>query len=357
VARDVSQVERSDRRLWLDQRCPSCRAEAGSRCRAPARRKPPATLSFHAARGWRQRPCPACKAKAGEPCFTPRGRHVAAPHTARLAPARGELHASDDAWRALERAGAEIALVRFCGGGGRHGTLESVSIHAGGRELTHWSTAPGSELAGALTAPAWARYGSFRGQPPITATLQWNLADRSLLLAGTRGREPFEETLKAAELTNSPPAARHVAPHERASTADTTDESSRAAGRRWPADTHHRPGVLPLRPADPAKRTTRSPLLQQALPPGRLPRQAPRTPPRTRTSRALRLVRELNAHRTAGRSALLQQAMPTGRLARQARAQAPTRPLSDAARVPTASAPRGSPRRPTAPPPCASQHR
>jgi endogenous inhibitor of DNA gyrase (YacG/DUF329 family) len=49
------------------------------------------------------------------------------------------------------------------------------------------------ELAGALAAPVWGRYVSFRGQPPIAATLRWSVAERSLMLAGTRGTERFEE--------------------------------------------------------------------------------------------------------------------------------------------------------------------
>jgi hypothetical protein len=100
-------------------------------------------------------------------------------------------------WRTLERIGASGALVRFSGGGGRQGTLESVSVKAGDRELASRWGAGESELAGALAAPVWGRYGSFRGQPRIAATLAWNAADRSLLLAGTRGSERFEETLTA----------------------------------------------------------------------------------------------------------------------------------------------------------------
>jgi len=149
-------------------------------------------------RGWRQRPCPTCKARPGEPCFTPRGRAAARPHTARLHPARRELHALEDIWGALEQSGAEIARVRFSGGGGRQGTPDSVSIYAGDRELARWWGADETELAAALAAPVWGRYGSFRGQPRIAATLTWNVADRSLRLAGKRGTDRFQETLQAA---------------------------------------------------------------------------------------------------------------------------------------------------------------
>jgi len=182
--------------------------------------------ALHTARGWRLRPCPACKAKPGEPCFTPRGRSAARPHTARLHLASGELHALDDVWRALERSGAQLALVRFTGGGGRHGTLESVRIEAAGRELACRSSASESELAGALAAAVWSRYGTFKGQPAIAATLRWHGADRSLLLAGTRGTERFEEVLQAAIAT-----AASVARSVRDTSRDTSSARRPAASR------------------------------------------------------------------------------------------------------------------------------
>ena len=107
-------------------------------------------------------------------------------------------------WRALERAGAEIALVRFSGGGGRQGKPDSVSIRTGNRELARWWGADESELAATLAAPVWGRYASFRGQPRIAATLTWSVADRSLRLAGRRGTERFQENLQATG-TPTPP--------------------------------------------------------------------------------------------------------------------------------------------------------
>ena len=218
MSRDTSQTERSDRRSWLEDGCPSCGAGPGARCKSlvGARRKP--LLRLHAARGWRQRRCPVCKAAPGERCATPRGRPAAAPHTARLHCARGELHAAEDVWRALGRVGAELALVRFTGGGGRPGMLEGLSIQPQGSAPAGLVDAGQSELAGALAAPAWARYGSFRGQPRIAATLQWSVAERSLTLAGTRGTERFEEILLAATAT----AAQTIR--------DTSRDTSPAAG-------------------------------------------------------------------------------------------------------------------------------
>jgi hypothetical protein len=233
VSRDTSPRDRPDRRLWLSERCPSCGAAAGARChsRSLTRRKPPATLTLHAARGWRQRPCATCKALPGEPCFTPRGRTATRPHSARLHPARRELHALQDIWGALEHSGAEIAQVRFSGGGGRQGRPDSVSIHAGDRELTRWSGADKTELAAALAAPVWGRYGSFRGQPPIAATLTWNVADRSLRLAGRRGTDHFQEILQAAA---TPPLC--DTSRDTSLAADDGHRPARTGGGRPPAE-------------------------------------------------------------------------------------------------------------------------
>ena len=224
MSRDTSQTVRSDRRLWLEDGCPSCGARAGVRCKSRVGSKPP--LRLHGARGWRQRRCLVCKAAPGEWCATPRGQPTAAPHTARLQCARGELHATEDVWRALGRAGAQLALVRFTGGGGRPGTLEGVSLQAQGSAPARLVDAVQSELGGALAAPVWGRYGSFRSQPLIAATLRWSVAERSLLLAGTRGTERFQETLQHA-----------LAPTATHTVRDTSrDTSSRAISPEAPVD-------------------------------------------------------------------------------------------------------------------------
>lgn len=232
MSRDTSQTEGSDRRLWLTERCPSCGAQAGARCqhRGP-RRKPTPTPTMHAARGWRQRPCPTCKASPGEPCFTPRGRLAARPHTARLHLARGEMHAPEDVWRALERLGASAAVVRFSGGGGRQGILESTSIQTSGSELARWSDE--NELASVLAGPVWGRYGTFRGQPRIAATLTWKVAGRSLTLAGRRGTERFRETLQAPSMIGARDASRDASPdgRDRARTPQLTVSEPPVAAR------------------------------------------------------------------------------------------------------------------------------
>jgi hypothetical protein len=305
VSRDVSHTEVSDRRLWLAEHCPACGAQPGVRCRerSSARRTPPARLALHAARDFRLRPCPACKARPGEPCFTPRGRPAARPHTARLHLARGELHALDDVWRALERSGAQLALVRFTGGGGRQGTLDSVSTHAAGRELARWWGAGESALAGALAAPAWGRYGTFRGQLPIAATLQWHVADRSLLLAGTRGSERFEETLEATRATaaSAAPSVRDTSPQGRppplGSAANVASRSRlvlarrRATAQSAAGRPPRAPGCASAQAALPSRRRSAALSAMARCPPGCGPRRATAQsaagrPPRVPGSRA-----------------------------------------------------------------------
>ena len=190
VSRDVSPG--GDRGLWLLECCPACGASPGARCR-PARgasRQP----ILHVARGWRQRRCPVCPAGPGEACVSPSGRTASGPHAARRGPARGELSVIEEVWRALERVSATVARVRFAGGGGTRASVETVVAAAGGGELARWRAGE-SELGDALAAPVWARYGAFRGQPPITGTLCWSVAERSITLAGRRGSERFAEIL------------------------------------------------------------------------------------------------------------------------------------------------------------------
>ena len=103
----------SDRRLWLEELCPTCGARGGLRCQTSRYSGKPSGV-LHAARGWRQRSCPTCKAQAGELCKTPTGRRASQPHTARLHPGRRELFAEQGVWEELERWEAAAALVRWC---------------------------------------------------------------------------------------------------------------------------------------------------------------------------------------------------------------------------------------------------
>ena len=154
----------SDRRLWLEEPCPSCPARPGLRCQTSRYGAKPSRV-LHGARGWRHRWCPSCTAQSGELCRTPSGRQAGAPHPARLSYGRGELFADADVWQELERWGATVALVRFSGGGGRPGSITAVTLEdADKRELARWGHGEG-ELPKTLAAPIWGRYGLFAATP------------------------------------------------------------------------------------------------------------------------------------------------------------------------------------------------
>lgn len=192
----------ADRRLWLEEICPTCRASPGARCRedrgwGKTRRL---TAELHFARGWRQRRCPTCRAEPGEECFTPRGRRAARPHSARLHRGAGEL-VRTEAWEELERRGANIAIVPFSGkqrtgasfGPVRLEHLENRRL----REIETWSEQrSGDPLIEALKAPVVGRFAGFLGQAPVRATLSWSLPDRRVRVTGRRGDEPFEELIR-----------------------------------------------------------------------------------------------------------------------------------------------------------------
>ncbi len=186
----------SDRRVWLEESCPSCGARAGLRCQTGRYGAKPSRV-LHGARGWRHRLCPSCKARPGELCRTPTGRQASQPHTARLSYGRRELSADEDVWRELERWGASVALVRFSGGGGHPGSVAAVSLEdADKKELARWGNGEG-ELAEALAAPIWGRYALFRGHPRITGLVMWDAAERQVVVAGERGGQRFDEVLSA----------------------------------------------------------------------------------------------------------------------------------------------------------------
>ena len=219
VSRDASQIS-GDRRLWLSEPCPSCGARTGQRCQTGRFTGKPARL-LHPARGWRQRPCPACKAQPGELCRTPTGRLAGRPHTARLGPARSELLVDEHVWQELGRWGADVALVRFSGGGGNPGTIGAVTLEAAGqRELARWESGEG-ELPEALAAPIWGRYGLFRGHPRLTGIVIWDAQTRQVLVAGKRGHEQLDEVLL------QPPRQAAATP-----VGDTSRDTSPAGGLR-----------------------------------------------------------------------------------------------------------------------------
>lgn len=186
----------SDRALWLEEWCPTCRAAPGARCRLPWGRRAAAKPSaLHIVRGWRARPCPKCKALPGESCRLPSGREASRIHEARLRPSRYELLAREDVWAELERRAATIATVPFSDRAGRGGSVDRIVLsRAQGNDLVdveRWTRR--DELCHALEAPIWDRFGSFVGQPRIAGVVLWTAADRHVVIEGRRGAKRFEE--------------------------------------------------------------------------------------------------------------------------------------------------------------------
>jgi hypothetical protein len=185
----------SDRAAWLEEWCPYCRAAPRARCRLPLLRKHRPPTRLHVARGWRARRCPTCKALPGEPCHAPSGREAARPHAARASPGRAELLTREATWTELERRGATIAAVPFtgrAGEGGRVGTIVLSRFDDNDLvDVERWTGR--DELAFALEAPVWDRFGSFAGHPRIAGTVAWTTVDRTVLISGRRGGDGFEE--------------------------------------------------------------------------------------------------------------------------------------------------------------------
>ena len=103
--------------------------------------------------------------------------------------------ARSSVWEELERRGATIAMVPFSGRAGRGGDVGTIVLSRIGDnklvDVERWSGR--DELAHALEAPIRDRYGSFAGQPPISGTVTWTVADRLIVIAGRRAGEAFEE--------------------------------------------------------------------------------------------------------------------------------------------------------------------
>ena len=187
----------SDRREWLSLWCPECRAAPGTRCRRSRWETGRPASHLHVARGWRERSCPTCNAWPAEPCRTPSGREASQVHTARLRPGRAELLWGAAVWEELERRGATMAVVLFLGRDGQGGRTATITLsRVDGEALVdveRWSSR--DELAYALEAPVWDRFGSFAGQPFIRGEVIWTAEDRTVVIVGRRGDQPVEEAV------------------------------------------------------------------------------------------------------------------------------------------------------------------
>ncbi len=97
---------------------------------------------------------------------------------------------------ALEERAAVNASVAFTGRAGTGGEIDAIVLsHLDGRSVEIGRFAWRDEFAYALEAPVWDRFGSFAGHPRITGTVTWTTRDRTLVVAGRRGAERFEELL------------------------------------------------------------------------------------------------------------------------------------------------------------------
>jgi hypothetical protein len=152
--------------------------------------------SRHVARGWLERSCPTCKALPGEHCSTPTGRPAAQVHTARQRPARWELVSRAAVWDELERRRVSVATVPFRGRAGQGGEIDVIRLQRVRdeelREVRLWSVT--EELANALAAPVWGRFGTFAGHPSVRAEVIWTVNRRSVVIIGRRGERRFEES-------------------------------------------------------------------------------------------------------------------------------------------------------------------
>jgi hypothetical protein len=115
----------------------------------------------------------------------------------RLSPGRDELLWGEEVWAELERRGARFAFVPFSGRAGRGGSTGTITLsHRTDGDRTDVEAYSGrDELTYALEGPVWDRYGTFAGHPTIRGTVVWCVADRSVVIAGTRGGARFEERI------------------------------------------------------------------------------------------------------------------------------------------------------------------
>lgn len=190
----------SERSTWLEHWCPTCHAGVGARCQRSrwTSGRGNAAAQLHAARGWLERSCPTCKVPAGERCSTPAGRPASQVHTARLRPARWELVSRTAVWDELERRGVSVATLPFRGRAGQGGEIDVIRLHRVRdeelREVRLWPDS--DELANALAAPVWGRFGTFAGHPLVRAELIWTVDRRSVVIVGRRGDRRLEESVE-----------------------------------------------------------------------------------------------------------------------------------------------------------------
>jgi len=193
----------SDRQTWLEEWCPQCHAAPGRRCGERRFRADRSTGQFlpsprlHVGRGWIERRCPTCTALPGEACRTPSGKPAAVIHAARLRPGSSEI-SGPAVWAELERCGVRVVEVAFSGRNGSGGRAGPISVSRGAEAslvaIGRWAL--GDELAHALEAPVWDRYGTFAGQPAIRGVVRWTSGDQTVLITGTRGDARFRETVR-----------------------------------------------------------------------------------------------------------------------------------------------------------------
>jgi hypothetical protein len=90
-----------------------------------------------------------------------------------------------------------VASVPFWGRAGTGGNIGDITLSRldDGATVDIERRLWRDELAFALEAPIWDRYGTFAGQPLIRATVIWTAADQRTVIRGERGGERFEEAV------------------------------------------------------------------------------------------------------------------------------------------------------------------
>jgi hypothetical protein len=88
-------------------------------------------------------------------------------------------------------------VVSFSGRAAHGGEISDVTFSAvvDGELVGRDYVPAGDELTDALAAPAWARYGTFTGQPLIKGEVVWSVGERRVVIRGRRGGARFEECL------------------------------------------------------------------------------------------------------------------------------------------------------------------